>query len=137
MIYDFYIFSNIGNCLFHLNLSGKSPKDNQRTLKLMFGMLHTMKSLCKKLSPKPIPISPFFSYVTDNYKLHILETYSGLNFIMITSHEMLDQTHSLKWIYSNLYSPYVLRNPFYEPKKPINSTVFKQKLEEHLLSLSR
>ena len=138
MIYEFYIFNNIGNCLFYLNMSGKSrDKDPQDTHKLIFGMLHTMKSVCKKFSPQPVSVSPFSSYVTENYKLHILETNSGLNFVMFTSAEMLDQTHSLRWIYNTIYSPYVIRNPFYEPKKPINSTVFKLKLEEYLQSLLR
>jgi Sybindin-like family len=138
MIYEFYIFNNIGNCLFYLNLSGHASDTNpQHTQKLIFGMLHTMKSFCRKFSPQPITVSPFSSYVTDSYKLHILETNSGLNFVLFSSPEMIDQTHSLKWIYSTIYSPIVVRSPFYEPKKPITSTVFKQKLEEYLQSLNR
>ena len=137
MIYEFYVFNNIGNCLFYLNLSDKQRPKEQETHKLIFGMLHTMKSVCKKFSPQPVTVNPFSSYLTENYKLHILETNSGLNFVMITSAEMLDQTHSLKWIYSTIYSPYVIRNPFYEPKRPITSAVFKLKLEEYLQSLLR
>lgn len=138
MVYEFYIFNNVGNCLFYLNLRGttaeKNPQDKQ---KLIFGMLHTMKSMCRKFSPQAISVSPFTSYVTDAYKLHILETSSGLNFVMFTHPDMMDQTHSLKWIYSTIYCTFVIRNPFYEPKKPITSVVFKQKLEEYLLTLAR
>jgi trafficking protein particle complex subunit 1 len=138
MIYEFYIFNNIGNCLFYLNLSGKvSEKKPQDTQKLIFGMLHTMKLMCRKFSPQPIVVSPFTSYATDSYKLHILETGSGLNLVMLTSPEMMDQTHSLKWIYSTIFCTFIVRSPFYEPKKPINSTVFKQKLEEYLQSLAK
>lgn len=137
MIYEFYVFNNIGNCLFYLNLCDKTREKEQETQKHIFGMLHTMKSVCKKFSPQPVTVNPFSSFATENYKLHILETNSGLNFVMITPAEMLDQTHSLRWIYSTIYSPYVVRNPFYEPKKPINSNVFRQKLSEYLNSLVR
>ena len=138
MIYEFYIFNNIGNCLFYLNLREKTSEVNpQQDQKLIFGMLHTLKSFCRKFSPVPVTVNPFSSYVTDAYKFHVLETNSGLNFVMFTSAEMLDQTHSLKWIYSTIYSPYIVRSPFYEPKKQINSTVFKEKLDEYLRSLVR
>jgi hypothetical protein len=137
-IFEFYIFNNIGTCLFYMNRTNKShDKSIEDVQKLIFGMLHTMKSTCRKFSPVPVSTSPFSSYSTDSYKLHILETNSGLNFVMFSSPEMLDQTHSLKWIYSTIFITYVVRNPFYEPKKPINSAAFRQKLEEYLSGLAR
>ena len=138
MIYEFYIFNNIGNCLFHQNRTGKThDKHPQDIQKLIFGMLYTMKSTCKKFSPHPVTVSPFSSFTTDSYKLHILETPSGLNFVMFSSPELLDQTHSLKWIYSTIFTTFVVRSPFYEPKKIINSNAFRQKLEEYLAGLVR
>ncbi|CAG9318646.1 unnamed protein product [Blepharisma stoltei] len=136
IIYDFYIFNNIGNCLFYIELRGqRSENKRENKQKLMFGLIYTLKSFCRKFSPEPISVSPFTSYVTDSYKLHILETHSGLNFIMITDTNAPDQTSCLSYIYSNLFSPFVLRNPFYEPKKPISSAVFRQKLLEHFDTL--
>ena len=138
MIHEFYIFNNIGNCLFYHNRTGKNHEKNiQDIQKFIFGMLYTMKSTCRKFSPQPVTVSPFTSFSTDTYKLHILETQSGLNFVMFSSPELLDQTHSLKWIYSTIFTTYVVRNPFYEPKKPINSNAFRQKLEEYLAGLVR
>jgi len=136
IIYEFYVYNNTGLCVFHEELeSYREPLQRTYTQQLLFGLIYSLKSFCKKFSPESLEISPFTSYTTDSYKLHILETHSGLNFILVTDSEIRDQTGALKYVYSNLYSPFVLRNPFYTPKQFITSGVFRSKLIEYLKSL--
>jgi hypothetical protein len=79
-------------------------------------MIFSLNRFGKQVSPTPVGETAFYGYSTPFYKLHILETLSGLKFVMLT-----DLTHTIKvqtliWIYSQLFAEYVVKNPFYEPK---------------------
>lgn len=135
--YEVYIFNNTGNCLFYEGKSVRDPTSHQHNVQLMFGLIYSLKSFSKKFSKDAISINSFKSYVTKSYKLHILETYTGLNFILLTEPNLPDQTQKLQHIYADLFSPLVLRNPFYEPMQPIRSSGFRQKIKELIDSTLR
>jgi hypothetical protein len=58
-----------------------------------------------------------------------------MNFVMITSPDAPDQSNNLRQVYSELFAPYVLRNPFYIPKRNIQCKVFEERLKSFCLGL--
>ena len=136
LVFDFYVFSNSGECLLH---EAFQPRGDTRSVsdshKLLFGLIYSMKSFSRKISPTSLGVDPFSSFVTGSYKLHILETMSGLNFVLITEETAGDLTEKLQYLYSELFSQYVLRNPLYRPKQEIRSPLFLEKVKDFVTAL--
>lgn len=71
----------------------------------------------------------FYSFTTNNYKLHFLESLSGIKIIMNTSANVGDCRDALAYIYDSLFCELVLKNPLYVPGHPIDSELFATRLK--------
>lgn len=96
--------------------------------KLMYGMLFSIKSFVNKISPLD-PREGFLNYKTSKYTLHCLETPSGIKFVVNSDNQAQGIRELLKKIYSDIYVKYVIRNPLCGIGEPINSELFKNKLD--------
>mmetsp|Transcript_7687 Transcript_7687/g.14553 ORF Transcript_7687/g.14553 Transcript_7687/m.14553 type:complete len:137 (-) Transcript_7687:1627-2037(-) len=134
-VFEFYIFTNAGDCIFSLDFSVELVQ--QQRQKLIFGLLFALKDLCRKLSSSAVTTNPFTSYLTPNYKFHMWETATGLNFVMLTEKEAGDHTRTLQFIHQDLFVNVILRNPFYTPKGPINCSIFRDQLKSYLLGVPK
>lgn len=134
-VYEFYIFTNAGDCIFSIDFLAE--RSQQQRQKLIFGLLFALKDLCRKMSATPALTNPFTSYLTPNYKFHMWETPSGLNFVMLTEKEAGDHTRTLQFIHQDLFVNLILRNPFYTPKGPIQCSIFREQLRAYLLGLAK
>lgn len=94
----------------------------------MYGMLFSIKSFVAKISPLD-PKDGFLHYKTSKYTLHCLETPSGLKFVMNTDTQAHGVRDLLRKIYSEIYVKYAVRNPLCGIGEPINSELFKNKLD--------
>ncbi|KAK9904240.1 hypothetical protein WJX75_007479 [Coccomyxa subellipsoidea] len=59
----------------------------------------------------------FRSFRTNNYKLHFLESPSGIKIVLNTDSNARDLRDNLSYIYG-LYVEYVMKNPLYTPGEP-------------------
>lgn len=129
VVQEFFIFDRQGACLFHLNFGNPSnllpdvtDEKNQGRYKLVIGLLFSLKSFTRLIHGK------FFhglkSYSTLHYKLHFYEVPSGLKFVLLTVPLKYDFAPKLQELYSTIYVPLVVRNPFHEQGKPIESALF-------------
>lgn len=134
-VFEFYIFTNAGDCIFTLDFSTEGPQPERK--KLIFGMLFTLKDLCRKMSATPLITNPFASYLTPNYKFHMWETPSGLNFVMLTEKEAGDHTRTLQLVHQDLFVNLILRNPFYTPKSPVHCSIFRDQLRTYLAEVAK
>lgn len=112
-------------------------------------MLFSIKSFVNKISPLDIK-EGFLYYRTSKYMLHYLETPSGLKFILNTDNSSQDVRELLQQIYSQvrkqfdiniycfvivsifsfqIYVEYVVKNPLCKMQQPIQSELFKTKLD--------
>ncbi|KAK9830703.1 hypothetical protein WJX74_003280 [Apatococcus lobatus] len=147
--YNFYIFNRQGTCLcYHewqrpksVKQGAGTPSDDQ---KMMFGLFFSLKTFAAAMDPRtenkaqlggPLRIGgacTFHSYATNNYKLHFLESPSGIKIILNTSPEIGDLRDHLSTIYGSIYVEYVLKNPVYMPGKPFRCQYFIGALTKYL-----
>ena len=78
----------------------------------MFGLLFSLKQFVLKLQPFPhgSKTSSYLAFRTNNYKLHVSETASGLIFLLATepsSPEMKEQLCQC----ARVYDDFILKNP--------------------------
>eukprot|EP01031_Cornospumella_fuschlensis_P009866 gene9866-12108_t len=74
---------------------------------------------------------------TNTFVLHHFESLSGLVFVLNTKLDVPDMYDNLRFIYANVFTEYVAKNPLYrlKPDEPIKNPLFALKVEEYLLSL--
>jgi len=130
-IYNLYIFGNSGHCIFHCDWKRdrKSSMPKQEEFKLVYGMLHSVRSVVNKLSPTDSR-QGFQNFQTNKYKLNYFETASGIKFVMNSDKRATGIQDLLRQIYSMVFVEHVVKNPLIDPNTEINSELFKQKLND-------
>ncbi|XP_014203879.1 trafficking protein particle complex subunit 1 [Copidosoma floridanum] len=130
-IHNLYVFSKNGTLLFYeeWNRLNKSGMTKEEEAKLMYGMLFSIKSFVSKISPLDSK-EGFLSYKTSKYTLHYFETSSGLKFVLNTDNVAQNVRELLQRLYSQVYIEYVVKNPLCQPNEPIQSELFKIKVDE-------
>ena len=122
--YSLHIFNRKGIRLFHhewvrAKNTGGTPEDP----KLLFGLLYSLRSFTQKLDPKQTD-STFKSIRTETYKLHYLETPTGLRFAFVTDPGAPDLRECLRHIYANIFVEFVSKNAQYSTGTYINCPLF-------------
>ena len=102
--------------------------------KLMYGMIHSIKSFVSRISPTDLK-DGFLNFKTSKYKLNFYETPSGLKLVMNTDLSVGNIRDVLHQIYRNIYVEYVVRNPVCDLDKPITSELFQTKIDEFVRGL--
>nr|XP_021406736.1 trafficking protein particle complex subunit 1 [Lonchura striata domestica] len=92
----------------------------------MFGMLFSLRSFVAKMSPTDMR-DGFLAFHTSKYRLHYLETPSGLRLVLNTDPGVASAREALQHIYGNV-SPAI-------PKKFLNSGPETPRLDAFVRSL--
>ena len=148
-ILEFLIFHRNGTCLCDLdnfeennkvNITNKvftssANKENEHRYKLIYGMLFSMKSFVKTLSPIKAK-DCLKSFSTSNYKLHYTEFLNGLRFIFITTPSTFELNEELRNILVLFYTPLISKNIFSEQEEQIKNEVFLQKVYSYICKIN-
>ncbi|XP_044761478.1 trafficking protein particle complex subunit 1 [Coccinella septempunctata] len=129
-IHNIYIFNKNGNLLYYheWNRIKQTGMTRDEEAKLMYGMLFSIKSFVNKISPTD-PKEGFLYYKTSKYTLHYFETLTGLKFVLTTDNNAQLVRELLQQIYNQVYVEYVVKNPLISLSEPIESEIFKIKLD--------
>eukprot|EP01083_Nonionella_stella_P006290 18305_1 len=137
MLFSLHIFIKDSTCIYQQtwndgneqkNHPQKTPQEFQR---LLFGLLHSLKEFSNKMSPEKMDefeTEQVRSLTTEGYKLHYLESMSGVRFVMVTDVNVASQRNTLLTLY-NMYVEHVLKNPNYTPGSYIDCEHFISKLQ--------
>ena len=106
--------------------------------KNLFGLFFTLKQFALKLDPTPNDGEgcSFHAFRTNNYKLHFLETATGLRLLLFTDPSAGDMRECMSHIYASLYVEHALRNAAVEPLKPFSCDAFTKALVAYAKVLS-
>ncbi|XP_054710714.1 trafficking protein particle complex subunit 1-like [Uloborus diversus] len=134
-IYNLYIFNSAGSCIYYAewNRRNQAGMSRDEEMKLMYGLIFSLKSFVLKLSPVDCK-EGFLNYRTSKYKLNFYEAGSGLKFIMNTDVNAANVRELLQKIYKEIYVEYVVKNPECTLGKEIDSEVFQMKLDKFIRS---
>lgn len=132
---EFFIFHRNGTCLLHLDfieenivatnkaINASANKENEHRYKLLFGMLFSMKSFVKTLSPKK-GFDFLKSFSTTNFKLHYVEFLNGLRFCLMTTPTDIDLGNELRKIHRLYYTSLISKNVFCSQEEQIKNEIF-------------
>ena len=148
-ILEFLIFHRNGTCLCDLDsfdennqvtvtnkvFTSSANKENEHRYKLIYGMLFSMKSFVKTLSPTKNQDS-LRSFNTSNYKLHYIEFINGLRFIFISTPTNIDLGDELRNIHRLFYTPLISKNVFNSQEEQIKNEVFLEKVYNYISKLN-
>eukprot|EP00049_Salpingoeca_infusionum_P016465 m.337108 g.337108 ORF g.337108 m.337108 type:complete len:139 (-) comp16079_c2_seq2:190-606(-) len=129
MLLRFYLFDRSGKCLYSQSWNdGLAKESTVEVEKLVFGLLHSIKGFVAKLTPDATK-GTFRHLKTQTYKLHCLNTLTGLRFVLMTDPNTGDISQDLDWIYSDVYVDTVVKNPLAVHGEPISNPAFAAKLD--------
>lgn len=136
---SFYIFNKDGTCLYYRDWKSKGKVDAKELMnqkKNMFGLLLTLKTFVNEISPvKPegFASEPIRYFETSEYKLHYMETQSGLRFALSTNVGASGMLPVLQQMY-RLFVDFVVRNPTCEQGAEVKVGRFNDELERYVKS---
>ena len=152
-ILEFFIFHRNGTCLFHLDMQDKenerdkniknkalapsTNKEAEHRYKLLYGMLFSMKSFVKTLSPKDKSEEKLKSLSTSKYTLHYAEYMNGLRFILMTSKTELSFIDKLNIIHKRYYTNLISKNIFVNLEDQIKNDHFLDEVYKYLDEYNR
>lgn len=135
-IHNLYIFDRSGSCLhyseWHRRRQTGIPKEEE--FKLMFGMLFSLRSFVSKMSPTDMR-DGFVSFHTSKYRLHYYETPTGLRLVLNTDLSVGSAREALHHIYTHLFVELVVKNPLCPPRAPVQSELFRSRLDAFIRGL--
>uniref|UniRef100_A0A7S0SQF2 Trafficking protein particle complex subunit n=1 Tax=Mantoniella antarctica TaxID=81844 RepID=A0A7S0SQF2_9CHLO len=119
LLHSFRIFNKQGACLFRHSWreSAEVPagENDEDARKMLFGLLFSLKQFVVKMDPREDTTKPcsFHAFRTNNYKLHFLETATGLLFLLTTDPSSPDMKDHLLQC-SVIHDDIVVKNPAWD-----------------------
>eukprot|EP00051_Salpingoeca_urceolata_P029027 m.488741 g.488741 ORF g.488741 m.488741 type:complete len:147 (-) comp26041_c0_seq1:70-510(-) len=127
-VFSLYIVNKAGSLLFHCDYGAarRLPANERITLASTF---HGLSAIAAQISPTPDSIG-ISVLEASTFRLQSFQTLTGIQFIIVADPGQPGLEQLLRKVYE-IYTDYVLKNPFYSLDMPIRCELFDQ----HLSSL--
>jgi len=106
---------------------GRPPLSTNEKI-MLAGMFHSLYAISSQLSPVPHS-SGIQQIETDTFKLHCLQTLTGIKFVVNTDVRRPNEDLLLKKLHE-MYADYALKNPFYSLDMPIRCELFDMNVKQ-------
>lgn len=84
---------------------------------------------------RPDPPSGLEVLETENFRLQCFNTLTGIKFLLFTDTMQANVDVAMRRVY-DLYSDYVMKNPFYQLEMPIRCETFDRKLNSYIREIN-
>ncbi|XP_057317051.1 trafficking protein particle complex subunit 4-like [Hydractinia symbiolongicarpus] len=115
---------------FPITLRFGKPKLSTNERIMLASMFHSLFAISCKLSPAE-KSSGIELLETNSFKLHCMQSITGVKFLVLTDPRVLSMDAFLKKLYE-LYSDFALKNPFFSLEMPIRCDLFDTNLQKLL-----
>ena len=113
--------------IYNKNLSSAAPNLTSNDCLRLGSTFHGLHAITTQIAP--VVCSGIESLMTDTFQLQCFQTLTGMKFVITASLDSYDHNTLLRGIYE-LYSDFVLKNPFYEMEMPIRCEKFNKNLDK-------
>ncbi|CAN6208673.1 unnamed protein product [Urochloa humidicola] len=126
-IYSLFIINKSGGLIYYKDYGSAGRMDTNDSLRLA-SLWHSMHAISQQLSPTP-GCTGIDLLQAHNFDLHCFQSLTGTNFFAVCETGAPNMEMLLKVIYE-LYTDFVLKNPFYEMEMPIRCELFDLNLAQ-------
>ncbi|KAG8052153.1 hypothetical protein GUJ93_ZPchr0001g29645 [Zizania palustris] len=126
-IYSLFIINKSGGLIYYKDYGSAGRTDTNDSLRLA-SLWHSMHAISQQLSPTP-GCAGIDLLQADNFDLHCFQSLTGTKFFAVCETGAQNIEVLLKVIYE-LYTDFVLKNPFYEMEMPIRCELFDLNLAQ-------
>ena len=123
VIYSVMILNSSGGLIFSWHYHKDAPQLDSNEVIIIGSTLHSLHAISVAVSPTP-KSSGFTELECTTWKVSLLQTITGLKFLLFTDLSFQKSQDVLKNIYA-IYADYVLKNPFYTLDMPIANSCQK------------
>eukprot|EP00882_Tetradesmus_deserticola_P018461 GHRQ01019828.1.p1 GENE.GHRQ01019828.1~~GHRQ01019828.1.p1 ORF type:complete len:154 (+),score=60.80 GHRQ01019828.1:465-926(+) len=126
LIYSLYVVNKSGGLIFSRDFEPSAKLDLNDTLRLA-SIWHSLHAIASQLSPVA-GCGGIELMQAESFDLHCLQAPTGTKFLLMVEPQCPQVTALLGRIYE-LYSDYVLKNPFYEVEQVIKCELFDEAVD--------
>ncbi|KAJ9061814.1 hypothetical protein DSO57_1016891 [Entomophthora muscae] len=126
MFFSLYIINKAGGLAYQKDFSKGLANLSSNEYLVLAGTFHGVHAITSKISPVPGE-SGIEVLETSKFKLNCFQTLTGTKFLLVSDPSQSRVEIVMQKIYE-LYSDYVMKNPFYTPEMPIRCELFDQHL---------
>ncbi|RDX88809.1 Trafficking protein particle complex subunit 4, partial [Mucuna pruriens] len=120
-IYSLYIINKSGGLIYYKDYGSAGRMDTNDSLRVA-SLWHSMHAISQQLSPVSGCLG-IELLQADTFDLHCFQSLTGTKFFVVCEPGAQHMETLLKFVYE-LYTDYVLKNPFYEMEMPIRCELF-------------
>eukprot|EP00475_Leptophrys_vorax_P013902 TRINITY_DN20251_c0_g2_i1.p1 TRINITY_DN20251_c0_g2~~TRINITY_DN20251_c0_g2_i1.p1 ORF type:complete len:143 (-),score=39.20 TRINITY_DN20251_c0_g2_i1:24-452(-) len=135
-VYGLYMFNKTGQCIFSRLYHGADKRLSDHEKQLIFGFVFQVRKMANSLSPRRLDTfesQVVLGFTTDQYRMHIFETMTGVRIAMLTDPDVPEQVQFLREVYA-LFVDCAVKNPLYKVYEHIKVDSFRTKFDELLIS---
>ncbi|KAI9140367.1 Sybindin-like protein [Paraphysoderma sedebokerense] len=138
MIFSLWIINKAGGLVYQkdfpqLSADSGLAKLTSNDYLVLAGTFHGVHALTARISPVPSS-SGVELLETDTFKLYCFQTLTGTKFLVSADPTHPNIEYAMRKIY-DIYSDFVMKNPFYTPEMPIRSELFDSTLLKSIRTL--
>lgn len=140
VVYNIYMFDRNWNCIYYYEWLRRKQSGLSRDedIKLMRGLVSSLRDFTTRISPVDLSSDSFISFYTNQYKLHLFQSPTGVRIVLNTEWNCRNLKDELRLIYNNILVEYVVKNPLsgLNSGQFIKSLLFEEKLNEFIATLN-
>ncbi|KAH6898852.1 Sybindin-like protein [Thelonectria olida] len=146
-VFTLIIINKAGGLVYNKNFQDGLNQISTNDYLVLAGTFHGVHAITSRLNPvkplpgstpaghRPEPPSGLEVLETENFRMQCFNTLTGTKFLLFTDTTQANVDVTIRRIY-DLYSDYVMKNPFYSLEMPIRCDMFDRKLLSYIREIN-